>query len=120
MIRTETEVLVGDANKTAENIAKTKEYYAKRAAEIEAEITKYKAKSATYDQEVKKNKEDADNANGQMAALRSNLAAYGQTVTADSKPYDSVELTETIQKIKDSIEVGKKYQTIKKRYRKSG
>lgn len=113
VIRTETEVLIGDANKTAENIAKTKEYYAKRTAEIEAEITKYKAKTAAYDQEVKKNKEDADNANGQMAALRSNLAAYGQTVTADSKEYDSVEVTETVQKIKDSIEFGKKYQTIK-------
>ena len=91
VVRTETEVLTGDANKTAENIAKAKEYYKSQAEKIEAEAQKAQAGNAEAEQKAKQNKQDVENANGVMSALRSNLAVYGQTATATSKEYSKAE-----------------------------
>lgn len=111
--RTETEVLTGDAKQTAENIAKAKEYYKTQAEKIEAEAQKVLNSGAEQEQKAKKMKQDVNNANGVMTALRSNLAIYGQTATATSKEYSKAEYDKSVKEIKDALEVGRKYKTIK-------
>lgn len=113
VVRTETEVLTGDANKTAENIAKAKEYYKTQAEKIEAEAQKAQAGNAEAEQKAKQNKQDVENANGVMSALRSNLAVYGQTATATSKEYSKAEYDKSVSSIKASLETGRKYRSVK-------
>lgn len=56
---------------------------------------------ANYNSQVAKNKQDADKANATMDALKTNLAANGQTVVSQSKTFNAGDL----EKDKASIQI---------------
>lgn len=109
IVRDPSVVLEGDSVQTASNASSAASYYTSKAAEIKSVAAKYTNDIANYNATVSKNKADADAANSQMDALRTNLASQGQTVKLTSKTYSANELASDTAKIQQSIADGRAY-----------
>lgn len=103
-----TVIQTGDAEQTAKNNDAAVKYYKDKAQEIKDVAAKYTTDMNNWRAEVARNKQDAADANAQMDALKSNLAAQGQTVNLTSKAYSKDGLTKDTAAIKKSIEDGRK------------
>lgn len=102
-------VLEGDSVETASNANSAASYYSSKADDIKSVADKYTNDLSNYNATIAKNKSDADAANAQMDALRTNLASQGQTVKLTSKTYSSAELAADTAKIQQSIVDGRAY-----------
>lgn len=112
LVHKDSAVLTGDAANTETNIQTAKKYYETKAKELKDLASQYKTDMANYESAVKRNQEDADNANGQMDALRTNLAVNSQSVIHKSKEYSAEAVSQDAAAIQQSIAVGKKYKDI--------
>lgn len=113
IVHDDSQVLTGDADATEVNRATAKKYYADKETEIEQATSQYKKDLANYESEQRLNNQNAANANATMAALRSNLAANGQTVSVTSKEYSAQALDADTTAINAKIEDGRKYNQVK-------
>ena len=113
IVRDPSVVLEGDSVHTASNASSAASYYTSKAAEIKSVAAKYTNDMANYNATVAKNKADADAANAQMDALRTNLASQGQTVKLTAKTYSATELASDTAKIQQSIANGRAYLDVK-------
>ena len=109
IVRDPSVVLEGDSVHTASNASSAASYYTSKAAEIKSVAAKYTNDMANYNATVAKNKADADAANAQMDALRTNLASQGQTVKLTAKTYSATGLASDTAKIQQSIANGRAY-----------
>ena len=109
IVRDATVVQTGDAEATKKNTADAEKYYADQAKAISDASTKYTNDIGNYNAAVAKNKADADSANGSMDALRTNLAAQGQTNNLESKQYSAAALAADTAAVNKSIADGKTY-----------
>lgn len=109
IVRDPSVVLEGDSVHTASNASSAASYYTSKAAEIKSVAAKYTNDMANYNATVVKNKADADAANAQMDALRTNLASQGQTVKLTAKTYSATGLASDTAKIQQSIANGRAY-----------
>ena len=109
IVRDPSVVLEGDSVHTASNASSAASYYTSKAAEIKSVAAKYTNDMANYNATVVKNKADADAANSQMDALRTNLASQGQTVKLTAKTYSATGLASDTAKIQQSIANGRAY-----------
>lgn len=107
IVRGETQVLIGDANQTAANIAKAKQYYATKVGEIEAKVAEYKAQKEAYEQALGGKTKGLEEANGVMSSLRANLSANGQTVRHETREYNENDFQSTKAKLEEAIAKGK-------------
>lgn len=114
-----TVVRIGDASATAKNNSEATSYYKSKAAEARSTADKYVKDIANYHAQVQKNRQDAINANDQMNALRSNLAAQGQTTSMVSKQYSDQDLANDTKQIQESIADGKRYLIAKQATRRA-
>lgn len=108
-----TVVRMGDASATAKNNSEATSYYSAKAQEARSVADKYVKDIANYHAQVAKNRQDALNANDQMNALRSNLAAQGQTTSMVSKQYSDQDLANDTRQIQQYLQWGKEYLTAK-------
>ena len=105
-------VLTGNAAQTETNSATAKTYYVTKAKEITDVTNKYKTDMANYEATVKRNQEDAANANGQMDAMRSNLAVNGQSVVHQAKEYSAEAYAQDSAAVQQALNNGKKLKDI--------
>lgn len=107
--REDTQTLIGDGEKTKQNIAKVKEYYLAKQKELIEAIDKYKkAKGDIIEYNNQK-----DNANGIMNAYISNLTTLGMNVIAEGVEYSKSAFEENRKLVEDAIKTGKLYRDIK-------
>ena len=108
-----TVVQTGDAEETKKNTADAEKYYQDTANHINEVTNKYVQDMNNYNATVSKNKADADKANAEMDALRSNLAAQNQTTKLESKTYSEDAVKEDTAKVQQGLADGKAYRDTK-------
>ena len=108
-----TVVVTGDASATATNASSAAAYYASQANAISSTAASYAAAMHNYNAQVAKNNSDAVNANANMEALRTNLAAQGQTVKMHSKQYSAKDVASDTAAIQKHIADGRAYLNVK-------
>lgn len=108
-----TVIQTGDAEETKKNTADAEKYYQDTANHINEVTNKYVQDMNNYNATVSKNKADADKANAEMDALRSNLAAQNQTTKLESKTYSEDAVKEDTAKIQQGLADGKAYRDTK-------
>lgn len=109
----DTVVKEGDASATARNRSEAISYYASKAAEAKSVADQYVRAQANYESEKERNQQDANTANNTMSALRSTLAAQGQTNKVESKQYSADAVRSDTAAIQNKIADGKAYQDAK-------
>lgn len=113
IVHDSTAVVTGDASATAKNTSSASAYYSSAASAISSTAASYTAAMNNYSAAVAKNTADAANANAHMEALRTNLAAQGQTVNLHSKQYSANALASDTAAIQKHIADGKAYRDVK-------
>lgn len=113
LVRDDSVVQSGNASQTAQNTSQAESYYASMADTISSTGNKYVTDLSNYHGQVDQNNRDAAQANGQMDALRTNLAAQGQTVVLQSKTFSQDAVTADTNAINQSIAIGKQYRDAK-------
>lgn len=113
IVHDSTAVVTGDASATAKNTSSAAAYYSSVAGAISSTAASYTAAMNNYNAAVTKNTADAANANANMEALRTNLAAQGQTVNMHSKQYSASAVASDTAVIQRHIADGKAYRDVK-------
>lgn len=113
LVRDDSVVQSGNASQTAQNTSQAESYYASMADTISSTGNKYVTDLSNYHGQVDQNNRDAAQANGQMDALRTNLAAQGQTVVLQSKTFSQDAVNADTNAINQSIAIGKQYRDAK-------
>ena len=112
--RDDTEVLSGVAEKTRENVAKTKEYYLAKQKEIIEAMDKYTLEKEKYDTKVREQEKAVAAANGDMSGLSANLSSNGQRVNSVTKEYSAEQVKLDKQAIENQVKIGNKYKALEK------
>lgn len=113
IVREDTEILEGDGEETRKNIAKTKEYYLAKQKELITAMDNYERDVNKRNKKMKQSAEAANNANGVMNSLVSNLSVYGRTTVSEGVTYNDTDYATHRSNVEDAVKLGKKYNDIK-------
>lgn len=99
----------GDDAATDANRKEAIDYYKSKTQEITTVTSKYIDDLSKYESTVNKNKQDADNANAKMNAVKTNAAANGQKSVVTTKQYvDEADVAKDIEAAQAQIANGDK------------
>ena len=111
--RDDTRVRTGNATEAEKYRKEATDYYKERTSAIKAAIEKYKADLATYEQNKNKSEEAAKEANAELEAYKTSLAAIGRDVTFKSQMYSDASKTAALDAVKEGVRIGKQYRDVK-------
>lgn len=111
--RDDTRVRTGNATEAEKYRKEATDYYKERTSTIKAAIEKYKADLATYEQNKNKSEEAAKEANAELEAYKTSLAALGRDVTFKSQMYSDASKTAALDAVKEGVKIGKQYRDVK-------
>ena len=111
--RDDTRVRTGNATEAEKYRKEATDYYKERTSAIKAATEKYKADLATYEQNKNKSEEDVKEANAELEAYRTSLAALNRGVTFKSQAYSDASKTAALEAVKEGVKIGEQYRDAK-------
>lgn len=111
--RDDTRVRTGNATEAEKYRKEATDYYKERTSAIKAATEKYKADLATYEQNKNKSEGAVKEANAELEAYRTSLAALGRGVTFKSQAYSDASKTAALEAVKEGVKIGEQYRDAK-------
>ncbi len=111
--RDETRVRTGNATEAEKHRKEATDYYKERALAIKAATEKYKADLATYEQNKNKSEEAVREANAELEAYKTSLAALGRGVTFKSQAYSDASKAAALETVREGVRIGEQYRDAK-------
>ena len=111
--RDATRVRTGNATEVEKYRKEANDYYNERVSAIKAATEKYKSDLATSEQNKNKSKEAVNEANAELEAYKTSLAALGRRVTFTSQAYSEASKTAALEAVKEGVKIGEQYRDAK-------
>lgn len=111
--RDATRVRMGNATEAEKYRKEATDYYKERMSAIKAATEKYKADLATYEQNKIKAEEAVREANAELEAYKTSLAALGRGVTFKSQAYSDASKAAALDAVKEGVKIGEQYRDAK-------
>lgn len=111
--RDDTRVRTGNATEAEKYRKEATDYYKERTSAIKAATEKYKADLATYEQNKNKSEEAVKEANAELEAYRTSLAALNRGVTFKSQAYSDDSKAAALEAVKEGVKIGEQYRDAK-------
>lgn len=111
--RDDTRVRTGNATEAEKYRKEATDYYKERTSAIKAATEKYKADLATYEQNKNKSEGAVKEANAELEAYRTSLAALNRGVTFKSQAYSDASKTAALEAVKEGVKIGEQYRDAK-------
>lgn len=111
--RDDTRVRTGNATEAEKYRKEATDYYKERTSAIKAATEKYKADLATYEQNKNKSEGAVKEANAELDAYKTSLAALGRSVTFKSQAYSDASKTAALEAVKEGVKIGEQYRDAK-------